>query len=170
MIDGKCSARRHSDGKPCQRFAVRGSTVCASHGGNAPQVKPAARKRLDQAADVLVQRLLSFALDGQVDDPIALRAIVAALDRAGFSVTQPLDVAIGSRPFELVFDAIAGGSRAESRIARGYNVAAEPPPALDAGPVVDAEMVESDPDHIRTHSVSGLDMPPPAAETDATHI
>ncbi len=38
---------------------------------------------LDAAADVLVQRLLGIAPDGDVADNVALQAIIAALDRAG---------------------------------------------------------------------------------------
>ncbi|BBX53146.1 hypothetical protein GCM10009645_54040 [Mycolicibacterium poriferae] len=45
-------------------MAARGANVCRVHGGAAPQVKAAARRRLDRAADVLVQRLLGMALDG----------------------------------------------------------------------------------------------------------
>lgn len=42
----KCGARSSRTGKPCQKWAVRGATVCASHGGRAPQVMAAARRRL----------------------------------------------------------------------------------------------------------------------------
>jgi hypothetical protein len=48
---------------------------------------------------------LKFALDGCVDDAVALRAIVAALDRAGFAVTSKaaVEVEVGTRPFEKLF-------------------------------------------------------------------
>lgn len=41
-----CSARSSRTGKPCKKRAVRGATVCASHGGRAPQVIAAAQRRL----------------------------------------------------------------------------------------------------------------------------
>jgi hypothetical protein len=63
-------------------MAARGANVCRVHGGSAPQVEAAARRRLDQAADVLVQRLLAFALDSDAPDNIALQTIRDALDRA----------------------------------------------------------------------------------------
>jgi len=44
-----------------------------------------AQRRLQQAAEALVQRLLSFALGGNVADPVALQAIRDALARAGLS-------------------------------------------------------------------------------------
>ena len=46
----KCTARTHA-GKPCKMWAARGATVCKMHGGAAPQVKAAARRRLEQATD-----------------------------------------------------------------------------------------------------------------------
>ena len=127
----KCSARSQRTGKQCNAWAVRGANVCRVHGASAPQVKAAAKRRLDQAADVLVQRLLGFALDGQCEDNTALRAIIAALDRAGIVVPNTIDVAIGPRPFEEVFDSIATTSRAESRAQRGMP-AELPPAALEA--------------------------------------
>ena len=93
--------------------------------------------RLDQAADVLVQRLLGMALDGDVDDNVALRAIIAALDRAGIVVPTTVDVTVGPKAWELVFDEIAGGFREASRAARGY-VGTAALPALEAPAYVNA--------------------------------
>jgi hypothetical protein len=41
---------------------------------------------LQQAADAIIARLIGFALDNGVPDAIALKAVIAAADRAGFSV------------------------------------------------------------------------------------
>jgi len=60
---------------------------------------------------VLVQRLLSLALDGDTPDNVALSAIIAALDRAGISVKTAATVEVTVRPFERVFDAITAGPR-----------------------------------------------------------
>jgi hypothetical protein len=73
-----------------------------------------AQHRLQQAADVLVQRLLSFALDGNVADPVALQAIRGALDRAGLK--PGIDVDVRLKPFESIFEQVESGeSRAEFR-------------------------------------------------------
>jgi hypothetical protein len=40
-----CHARKKS-GEPCRAFAIVGGLVCRAHGGAAPQVREAARKRL----------------------------------------------------------------------------------------------------------------------------
>lgn len=46
MADRKCIGKK-SDGQPCQRWAVKGATVCPSHGGNAPQVRKRAAVRAE---------------------------------------------------------------------------------------------------------------------------
>lgn len=48
--DRKCSATAKSTGKPCGRWAIPGGTVCATHGGNAPQVREAANARVQTRA------------------------------------------------------------------------------------------------------------------------
>jgi len=60
---------------------------------------------------VLVQRLLSLALDGDTPDNVALSAIIAALDRAGLSVKTAGTLEVSVKPFERVFDAITAGPR-----------------------------------------------------------
>lgn len=46
----RCSARRRTDGEPCQAWPVKGATVCYVHGGNAPQVREAARRNVAMQA------------------------------------------------------------------------------------------------------------------------
>ncbi|RAU93502.1 hypothetical protein DQP58_16245 [Mycobacterium colombiense] len=93
-----------------------------------------------------MQQLLRFALDGDTDDAVALRAIIAALDRAGFSVTSK--VAVGpdaDAPWAQLLG-IAKISRAESE--------ARAPTALlaaDTAPI-DAEVVDAEPEHSSTPS------------------
>src|SRR5690625_4140247 len=45
----KCSAKNRA-GKPCGNWAIKGGTVCRSHGGAAPAVKAAAARRRAQEA------------------------------------------------------------------------------------------------------------------------
>lgn len=45
----RCTAKT-SRGTPCKRSPINGGTVCATHGGRAPQVKAAAERRLQEAA------------------------------------------------------------------------------------------------------------------------
>lgn len=44
----RCQAKR-SDGEPCQRWAVKGATVCPTHGGSIKRVKAAAARRSERA-------------------------------------------------------------------------------------------------------------------------
>ena len=49
--------KRVKNGKRCERSAMRGQEVCYSHGGNAPQNKAAAKRRLaEQAVMVELER------------------------------------------------------------------------------------------------------------------
>ena len=83
---------------------------------------------------------------------MALSAIRDALDRAGLIAPRTLDVAVGPKPWETVFDIIASSSRSESRRRRGVP-GGEPPtvePALstardgadDCAEIIDAEPAE----------------------------
>jgi hypothetical protein len=66
-----------------------------------------------------VQRLLGFPLDGKTRDPVALQALIAALDRAGLTVKSALEVEITAKPWEIVLQAVVGeiesGSRSDYR-------------------------------------------------------
>jgi hypothetical protein len=43
----QCTARSGRSGQRCRKAAIRGGTVCATHGGSAPLVRLKARQRLD---------------------------------------------------------------------------------------------------------------------------
>ncbi|BBZ34115.1 HGGxSTG domain-containing protein [Mycolicibacterium confluentis] len=136
----KCSARSSRTGKPCQKYPVAGATVCRTHGGSAPQVQKAARRRLEQAADALVQRLLGIALDGTAPDQVALSAVLAALDRAGLSVKSTVGVEVSAKPWEQVMDAVFTPLETTSRDA--YRAARDGhPPALAESPALDGVAV-----------------------------
>lgn len=145
-------------------MAARGANVCRVHGGSAPQVKAAAKRRLDQAAEVLTARLLGFALDQGVSDEVALKAVKDALDRAGMAAPKQADVNVTHelKPFEHVEQTmIESGSRSDYRASVGRpdpveSLANEAPPALagddhaarliplPAGYVLEGEVVESE--------------------------
>ncbi|MDP9397837.1 MAG: hypothetical protein M3P96_08485 [Actinomycetota bacterium] len=80
--------------------------VCRKHGGAAGQVKRKAEVRLAMAADHVTKELLRIALDPQRDDDRKLRAILAALDRAG--IRPGLTVEVGAAS-EVSWAALLGG-------------------------------------------------------------
>ena len=51
MKKHRCTARAKRTGKRCASFAIHGGTVCAKHGGSAPQVKRKAAERLADLID-----------------------------------------------------------------------------------------------------------------------
>ena len=53
------------------------------HGGSAPQVRDAARRRILAAADPVAARLIDIALNAGTETRHALAAITQVLDRAG---------------------------------------------------------------------------------------
>jgi hypothetical protein len=77
-FDRRCTARNRR-GERCRRAAIPGGTVCAMHGGKAPQVRHRANMRLIEGE---ARRLAALLDAGPVEDPIA-----ALLDLAGQAVT-----------------------------------------------------------------------------------
>lgn len=76
-IERRCVATVRSTGLRCRKWAIKGSTVCPSHGGRAPQVKAAAARRL------------------------ALGEAVKELDRLG----RPIEVDPATAMLDMVYEA-----------------------------------------------------------------
>lgn len=125
-----------------------GGNVCRSHGGAAPQVKAKAQRRLQQAADALVQRLLGMALDGDTPDHVALQAIRDALDRAGLGAKQSVELSAKQpEPWEEMMGDFARVSRERrARLERGEPPTAPADNAAEPMEVVDAEVVDDGPE------------------------
>ncbi|ROZ43851.1 hypothetical protein EEB13_22435 [Rhodococcus sp. WS3] len=158
-----CTAHR-TNGEPCRRAAINGGNVCGTHGGRSPQVKAKARVRLELAADRMAKELLGIATADDAPAAVKLAAIKDALDRAGLSAKTAVSVEVGpSKPFEeLLTEMMEGGSRAESRAARGV------PDELSADwrDILDAELVDDDylEDAVHMPSRAVRERPAPASE------
>ena len=76
-----CSARR-TNGQPCGKPPIKGGTVCATHGGSAPQVRRKAALRLLELVDPAISTLAREMVqaDKSADRQ---RAANSLLDRAG---------------------------------------------------------------------------------------
>lgn len=85
-----CTATSSQSGKPCRAPAIKGGTVCVAHGGAAPQVKDAARRRLLEAVDPLMAELIRLALHGD-SESVRVAATKDALDRAGLGAKQVIE-------------------------------------------------------------------------------
>src|SRR3546814_8395156 len=61
----QCTAKSTTTGERCTKAPIRGGTVCATHGGSAPQVRKKAALRLlelvDQAIAVLAREMVNAA-------------------------------------------------------------------------------------------------------------
>lgn len=79
-------------GNRCKTDAIRGATVCRMHGGSAPQVKAAAKRRLLEAADPAAAALVKIALDEGMDPRVRVMAIRDLLDRAGIMEPKQVEV------------------------------------------------------------------------------
>lgn len=86
----KCSAPR-TDGNPCGGWAINGGTVCAAHGGKAPQVRAKAQENLENAR---VERLLYEHGVDACGDPI--EALQRLIGRA-----LAIEAALGERVNDL---------------------------------------------------------------------
>jgi hypothetical protein len=87
----KCKAQTKS-GRPCSKDAIDGGTVCYFHGGNAPQVIAAARRRL---ATMMFPALavVEKSLKKHKSNPgVALRAAMDVLDRNGFKAPEKHEI------------------------------------------------------------------------------
>lgn len=76
----RCTAHSSQTGERCRKPAIRGGTVCGSHGGSAPQVRDAAKRRLIDLVDPALARLQDL-LDSS-DERIRLQACRLILDKA----------------------------------------------------------------------------------------
>lgn len=87
----RCTATSQTTGERCRRYAIQGGHVCPHHGGNAPQVRAAANRRL---ADLVPDAVAG--LKRALDDPGDIKAVVKAaqvvLDRTGHGPTSRIEL------------------------------------------------------------------------------
>jgi hypothetical protein len=88
ILGARCTAHT-TRGKPCNGPAVTGTGVCRVHGGSAPQVIAAARRRILAAADPVAARLIEIATSKTTVPRDAIVAARDLLDRAGLLAEAP---------------------------------------------------------------------------------
>lgn len=137
LIVNQCKAHRRATGEQCRRSAIRGGTVCPSHGGRAPQIKRKAMQRLEAAADQVMAALIRIATDERYKPADRVQACKDLLDRAGYGVTHRFAVEASVDPdlIEMITDARARMAEEERA-----EYAARALPALTD--VADAEIVD----------------------------
>ena len=90
----KCTAHSSQTGKPCKKDAIKGTNVCRSHGGAAPQVRNMAKARLLGWADATAAHLIALIEDDDEDSRVRLAAINSLLDRAGITYPKQLEISV----------------------------------------------------------------------------
>lgn len=127
-ITRQCTAHR-KNGDRCRVSAIKGGTVCAKHGGSAPQTVAAARRRLLAAAEPLMANLIKIATSSD-DEALRLRATMDALTRAGITERTTVQVEVNHTFDDLLAGIVddAVKVRRESGQGRALPAAEEPTP------------------------------------------
>lgn len=92
----RCTAHSSRTGKPCQRAPILGGTVCATHGGSAPQVKKAADERLAAMVDPAITRLNELMMQREFPT-VAIAAVKDVLDRVKGKATENLNAHVSGK-------------------------------------------------------------------------
>ena len=86
-----CTAKR-SNGQPCRAAAIRGGNICQAHGGSAPQVIAAAKRRLltlvDPALGVLARAVRPRRNKYWEPTSTEIQAVREIMRLAGFSAAE----------------------------------------------------------------------------------
>ncbi|MEZ0354094.1 hypothetical protein [Mycobacterium sp. pR1184] len=136
------------------RYAARGANVCRVHGGAAPQVVAKARERLALAADRMARELLGIAA-GAESEAVKLAAVKDALDRAGLSAKQSVELSAKEpEPWEELTLSVVRTSREDWLRRRGLPPKGPTAPAAPPLEVVDAELVPEPDERIAPHASS----------------
>lgn len=118
---GQCHATARVSGQRCKNPAIMGGTVCPYHGGNAPQVREAARRRLLEMVPDAVEAMAGLAgivdgVWGAEDEKVRQRALADVLDRAGLRPADQVVLTEQALPNEALDAAIANAMRARGMI------------------------------------------------------
>jgi hypothetical protein len=125
-----CTAHR-TNGEPCKRRPIKGGTVCATHGGRAPQVKEAARRRIEAASDRAAAAMVRLMEDPETPHAVKLAAARDLLDRNDLTGKTAVEVTV--KPWEAMLGDILitpdmGGADALSAVVEGEVEDDEPDP------------------------------------------
>lgn len=134
-----CSARR-TNGEPCKNSAIRGGTVCARHGGSAPQVRAKANQRLIEMVLPAMRELNRILNSPHTNDADKLKAIQLVLNRTGYSERHVVDIGL-REPSK--WDLLTGDDSRAFVIDRSALAGSDEPAALGGGGEWDDDTLEA---------------------------
>lgn len=88
----RCIAKKANSDERCKRAAIKGGTVCTTHGGSSPVVRKAANDRLLALVEPALAALGKVLRDKHADDSVKVRAAIAILDRTGHGPSATVNV------------------------------------------------------------------------------
>lgn len=88
----RCTATAKSTGNRCRKRPIPGGPVCSKHGGNAPQVRKAAKLRLAELVDPAVATYARALADPSVPMAVKIRAADSIMDRSGHGRQTTVDI------------------------------------------------------------------------------
>lgn len=86
----KCGARKGDTGEPCKAWAITGGSVCVYHGGKAPQIRAAARRRVEALVPLAFDTLEDVA-ENSDNAAARVRAAAEILKAAGIAAPTERD-------------------------------------------------------------------------------
>lgn len=101
----RCTANYLTTGTRCRSVAAAGTTVCDKHGARLPTVQAAAAQRIGESARDMVDLLLKWVNDPEVDMKERVRIAQDMLDRSGHGATSKHlhGVVTGGDPLDQLF-------------------------------------------------------------------
>ena len=132
----RCSAHR-KNGNQCASYAMVGGSVCRVHGGSAPQVREAARRRII----ALVPKAL-FTMSEMLSaesEAVRVRAATDILDRAGLKASEQLTIIPQSAPNEELDAAIIEAMKSRGLVTEALAALEQSNPATPATPATEGE-------------------------------
>lgn len=97
----RCKAHR-KNGDQCKRWAIRGATVCATHGGMAPQVRKKAAERIEASLDRAALAIVRLMEDPETPPAVKLAAARDLLDRGNLGAKQMVELEVSTpKPWQI---------------------------------------------------------------------
>ena len=139
----RCKAHR-KNGDQCKRWAIRGATVCATHGGMAPQVRKKAAERIEASLDRAALAIVRLMEHAETPPAVKLAAARDLLDRGNLGAKQMVELEVSTpKPWQIAIQHMVVSTS-----------------AVRTGDVVDVDVIEAGNDPM------ALTDSPPSARND----